>query len=274
MAWPFALSTRLRSAPTNPRRLVVWSRTLELLDRGGGSAPFVDAGFKVDAVNMITGDKTIGHASMASVQSPYPYALMLPQSETERLLEERLRDLGVVVERQVELTTFNSGDDGVTAMLRHADGREESVSADWLIGCDGARQRRAPWSRRDLFGRHAGQRLDAGRRSHARLSLPRHRDLGVLASRWCLRHLPDLSRPISGCRRLATLRRCTSGDTDAGAGPGDHRQRGGRPAWSLTIRSGFRDSGSTTARSQTIARAVFSLPATRHTSTARPEGRA
>ncbi len=120
------------------KALVVWSRTLELLDRGGGSAPFVDAGFKVDAVNMITGDKTIGHASMASVQSPYPYALMLPQSETERLLEERLRDLGVVVERQVEFTTFNSGDDGVTAMLRHADGREESVSADWLIGCDGA----------------------------------------------------------------------------------------------------------------------------------------
>lgn len=120
------------------KALVVWSRTLELLDRGGGSAPFVDAGFKVGAVNIITGDKTIGHASMASVKSPYPYALMLPQSETERLLEERLRDLGVVVERQVELTTFNSGDDGVSAVLRHADGREENVSADWLIGCDGA----------------------------------------------------------------------------------------------------------------------------------------
>ena len=54
------------------KALVVWSRTLELLDRGGGSAPFIDAGFKVDAVNIITGDKTIGHATMASVQSPYP----------------------------------------------------------------------------------------------------------------------------------------------------------------------------------------------------------
>ena len=43
-----------------------------------------------------------------------------------------------MVERQVELTTFNSGDDGVSAVLRHADGREENVSADWLIGCDGA----------------------------------------------------------------------------------------------------------------------------------------
>ncbi len=120
------------------KALVLWSRTLELLDRGGGSAPFVDAGFKVTAVNIIAGDKTVGHVSMESVQSPYPYALMLPQSETERLLEERLRGLGIVVERQVELTSFKSSDDGVDAVLRHADGREENVSADWLVGCDGA----------------------------------------------------------------------------------------------------------------------------------------
>ena len=75
---------------------------------------------------------------MDSVQSPYPYRLMLPQSETERLLEERLRDHGVIVERQVEATTFKSGEDSVEAVLRHADGREDSVSADWLVGCDGA----------------------------------------------------------------------------------------------------------------------------------------
>jgi 2-polyprenyl-6-methoxyphenol hydroxylase-like FAD-dependent oxidoreductase len=120
------------------KALVLWSRTLELLDRGGGSAPFVDAGFKAEAVNFIAGDKAIGRVSMESVQSPYPYGLMLPQSESERLLEERLRDLGISVERQVELTAFTSGDDGVEARLRHADGHEETVSSDWLVGCDGA----------------------------------------------------------------------------------------------------------------------------------------
>jgi 2-polyprenyl-6-methoxyphenol hydroxylase-like FAD-dependent oxidoreductase len=120
------------------KALVLWSRTLELLDRGGGSAPFVDAGFKVEAVNFIAGDKVIGRVSMGSVQSPYRYALMLPQSETERLLEERLRDLGVPIEREVELATFKSSDEGVEAVLRDADGREETVSPDWLIGCDGA----------------------------------------------------------------------------------------------------------------------------------------
>src|SRR5262252_5387320 len=109
------------------KALVLWSRTLELLDRGGGSAPFIDAGFKVQAVNLIAGDKVIGRVAMDSVRSPYPYGLMLPQSETERLLEERLRDLGVIVERQVEATALKSGEDRIEAALRQADGREESV---------------------------------------------------------------------------------------------------------------------------------------------------
>jgi 2-polyprenyl-6-methoxyphenol hydroxylase-like FAD-dependent oxidoreductase len=120
------------------KALVIWSRTLELLDRGGGSAPFVDAGFKAKAVNIIAGDKVIGRVSMESAQSPYPYGLMLPQFETERLLEERLASLGVSVERQVELLSFKSNATGVDALLRHSDGREEAVSADWLLGCDGA----------------------------------------------------------------------------------------------------------------------------------------
>ncbi len=106
-----------------------------MLDRGGGADPFVNTEFKAKAVNFTAGDKLISRVSMESVQSPYPYRLMLPQSETERLLEERLGSLGV--ERQTELTKIQCSLDGFDAVLRHADGREESVSADWLIGCDG-----------------------------------------------------------------------------------------------------------------------------------------
>ena len=122
------------------KALVVWSRTLELLDRGpGGAAPFIEAGFKALAVNIVASDgQLMGRVAMDSVTSPYPYGLMLPQSETERLLEERLRDLGVIVERQVEVLGFQSTQTGVEAILRHADGHEEKLSTDWLLGCDGA----------------------------------------------------------------------------------------------------------------------------------------
>lgn len=120
------------------KALVVWSRTLELLDRGGGSAPFINAGFKAEAANITAGDKIIARISMGTAQTPYPFGLMLPQSETERLLEERLHGLGVEIGRRVELTTFREVADGVDAVLRHPDGREETVSASWMAGCDGA----------------------------------------------------------------------------------------------------------------------------------------
>jgi 2-polyprenyl-6-methoxyphenol hydroxylase-like FAD-dependent oxidoreductase len=120
------------------KALVVWSRTLELLDRGGGAAPFINAGFKTLAVNFIVHDKIVGRINLDSIQTPYSFALMLPQSETERLLDERLNFLCVTVERQVELISFTPGPNGVDAVLRHADGRQESVSTDWLLGCDGA----------------------------------------------------------------------------------------------------------------------------------------
>jgi 2-polyprenyl-6-methoxyphenol hydroxylase-like FAD-dependent oxidoreductase len=122
------------------KALVLWSRTLELLNRGpGGAAPFVDAGFKALAVNFVARDgELMGHVSMESVKSPFPYGLMLPQSDTERLLEERLRGLGIEVERQVEVLGFKASGTGTQSTLRHPDGREETVSSDWLLGCDGA----------------------------------------------------------------------------------------------------------------------------------------
>jgi 2-polyprenyl-6-methoxyphenol hydroxylase-like FAD-dependent oxidoreductase len=121
------------------KALVLWSRTLELLDRAGTCAAFVAAGFPTKAVNFVTTDgKAVGRASMESVDSPYPYGLMLPQSETERLLEERLVRLGVTVERQTEVVGFTASADGVETTLRHADGREELVRAGWLAGADGA----------------------------------------------------------------------------------------------------------------------------------------
>jgi hypothetical protein len=50
----------------------------------------MEAGFKVGTLSFFSGDKLVGRASMESVASPHPYALMIPQADTERVLEERL----------------------------------------------------------------------------------------------------------------------------------------------------------------------------------------
>src|ERR1700761_8863974 len=102
------------------KALVLWSRTLELLDRGGGAAPFIAAGFKADAVNIMSSDgKPIGRAKLDHIHSPYPYALMLPQSETERLLDERLSRQGVSIERRIEVLGFSQSEAGVKMTMRN-----------------------------------------------------------------------------------------------------------------------------------------------------------
>lgn len=120
------------------KALVLWSRTLELIDRMGCGAAFVDARFKMRAANIIAGGRQIAHINLAALETPHPYGLMLPQSDTERLMEQHLNSLGVQVERRVELARFAADDERVEATLRHADGSEEMVEAAWMIGCDGA----------------------------------------------------------------------------------------------------------------------------------------
>jgi 2-polyprenyl-6-methoxyphenol hydroxylase-like FAD-dependent oxidoreductase len=120
------------------KALVLWSRSLELMDRGIGTRQFCENGFNVQAANFISGEKPVGRVDMGMVDSPYPYAMMIPQSETERLLEERLQELGVTVERSVEATAIADEGDGTRTRLKGPDGQEKEVLADWLVGCDGA----------------------------------------------------------------------------------------------------------------------------------------
>ena len=120
------------------KALVLWSRTLELIDRMGCGAAFIKAGFKAHGADIIGGGTRIAHISLDGLETPHPYALMLPQSETERLMERHLNSLGVEVERRVELTRFVADEDAVTAFLGRPDGSEESVDVEWLVGCDGA----------------------------------------------------------------------------------------------------------------------------------------
>ncbi|MEQ1954492.1 FAD-dependent monooxygenase [Mesorhizobium yinganensis] len=120
------------------KALVLWPRTLELLQELAPVDDFIAAGQKVVTANMWSGGASIAHIHLDVVKSPYPYALMVPQSETERVLEERLGSLRLAVERQVELVRFEERGEKVASVLRHADGREETVESDWLVGCDGA----------------------------------------------------------------------------------------------------------------------------------------
>jgi 2-polyprenyl-6-methoxyphenol hydroxylase-like FAD-dependent oxidoreductase len=120
------------------KALVLWSRTLELFDHAGYVEPFLAAGMQAHGAQMSNGRDVIARISLDDIDSPYPYALMIPQSDTERVLEEQLAKRGVKVERTVSLESFTEQGSQVQAVLRKANGESETLTADWLIGCDGA----------------------------------------------------------------------------------------------------------------------------------------
>jgi 2-polyprenyl-6-methoxyphenol hydroxylase-like FAD-dependent oxidoreductase len=71
----------------------------------------------------------------SGLPTEYPYSLMVPQSTTERLLLERLVELGGSVLRPRALTAIAQDPDGVTATLD--DG--EVIRARYAVGADGIR---------------------------------------------------------------------------------------------------------------------------------------
>jgi 2-polyprenyl-6-methoxyphenol hydroxylase-like FAD-dependent oxidoreductase len=138
----------VRIIDQNPQRsphskaLVLHSRSLEVLDDLGCVEPVLRAGREFRALNILAGTRPVGRIEFRKLSwndAPYPMWLTIPQSETERCLEERLNALGVTVERQTALRSLQQRQDGVDADLVRTDGSAETCRAAWLVGCDGAR---------------------------------------------------------------------------------------------------------------------------------------
>lgn len=126
---------------TTSRALAVQTRTLELYQPLGLAAAVIERGVRVVAINFWAGARRVARAIFGDGGiglSPFPYAVIFPQDEHERLLIDRLRDAGVSVERRVELVGVEESGDRVRARLRHADGGGELCEAAYVAGCDGA----------------------------------------------------------------------------------------------------------------------------------------
>jgi 2-polyprenyl-6-methoxyphenol hydroxylase-like FAD-dependent oxidoreductase len=127
---------------TTSRALAVQARTLELYRQLDLADAVVARGHQVPAGNFwVKGVRkaTISLNALGAGITPYPFLLIFPQDEHERLLIARLEALGVAVERRTELVSFVDRTDGVKARLRGSDGSEQNCEAHYLAGCDGAR---------------------------------------------------------------------------------------------------------------------------------------
>ncbi|WP_344121172.1 FAD-dependent monooxygenase [Kocuria aegyptia] len=108
------------------------SRTIEVLDQRGIADRFLAQG---------TTAQVAGFAGVpldiSDFPTRHPYGLALWQNHIERLLADRVRELGVPVRYKHDVTGLAQNSTGVDVEL--SDGRR--LRAQYLVGCDGGRSR-------------------------------------------------------------------------------------------------------------------------------------
>ncbi|KOU44875.1 pentachlorophenol monooxygenase [Streptomyces sp. WM4235] len=133
----FVLLDRQAEGANTSRAAVVHARTLEVLDEldpsGALSAELIGRGIPVTRFRIRDGARVLTAIPFDGLRTAHPYALMVPQYETEAVLLDRLRALGGEVHRPYQVTALTQDDQGVT--LTTATG--ETLRADHVVGADG-----------------------------------------------------------------------------------------------------------------------------------------
>jgi 2-polyprenyl-6-methoxyphenol hydroxylase-like FAD-dependent oxidoreductase len=138
------ISCRLVDAAETPftgsRGKGIQPRTLEIFHDLGIIEPILAAGGLYPKIRIHLGPVSLRAGSLGSAKPPtesvpYPNLWMVPQSRTEEIVRERLRDLGGRVEFGTALVTFHQDQGGVNASLSTG----ETVRVDFLVGSDGGR---------------------------------------------------------------------------------------------------------------------------------------
>lgn len=117
------------------RAAVVNARTLELLEDLDLARRLVKEGVEAPRFTIRDRGRTLIPIDFSGLPTEYPYSLMVPQSTTERLLLERLEELGGSVQRPRSVTAIEQDPDGVTATFEDGD----AVRARYVVGADGIR---------------------------------------------------------------------------------------------------------------------------------------
>jgi len=114
------------------RAFTVHTRTLEQLDARGVADQLIAAGTPLAELQLFGG----AALDLVGLPSRFPYVLVCPQYETERVLEERATHLGADIRYGAGITGLSQHPAGVEVTVRQ-DGLQELVRANYVVGADG-----------------------------------------------------------------------------------------------------------------------------------------
>ena len=128
---------RLAEGNNTSRACVVHARTLEVFDELGLFDAVAERGLIVPLFSVRERDRTLISLNFDTLPTKFPYTIMIPQSDTEAVLMQRLRELGVPVHRGYEVAGVSADATGATVTAKSPDGEEITVHGRYVIGADG-----------------------------------------------------------------------------------------------------------------------------------------
>jgi 2-polyprenyl-6-methoxyphenol hydroxylase-like FAD-dependent oxidoreductase len=124
---------RQAAGANTSRAAVVNARTLEVLEDLDVARRLVKEGIHAPRFSIRDRSRTLIPIDFSKLPTGYPYSLMVPQSTTEKLLLDRLVELGGSVLRPKALTAITQDADGMTATFDDGD----VIRARYAVGADG-----------------------------------------------------------------------------------------------------------------------------------------
>jgi 2-polyprenyl-6-methoxyphenol hydroxylase-like FAD-dependent oxidoreductase len=124
------------------RALGVQARTMEIYAKLGIVDRALELGKRGTGADLWAQGRKIGRVPLSERgqdATPYPYILILGQDDNERIMGENLNKLGVTVQWNTELVGLEQETSAVTAQLKMANWKSQSIRVPWVAGCDGAR---------------------------------------------------------------------------------------------------------------------------------------
>lgn len=138
----FVVVEKNESFTSFSKALGVHARTLEIYEQLDLAKQAVERGTIAGKIRLLDKGEIVGEVDLSNIGeglSPYPYMLVLEQSENERLLYQYLQNHGRSVLWQTELKTLSQDEAGVTAIVRDNTGASQIIAGKYLVGCDGPR---------------------------------------------------------------------------------------------------------------------------------------
>src|ERR1700740_240214 len=132
---------QLPSPPDDTRAAFVQPRTLEYLRRLHVSDPMIDDGLKGRGFAMADREHDLIRVPYDTVDSPYPFLLIIGQWQTQRHLDRQFGELGGSVLRDVRLLSLVPEFPGSAATVVDSDGALRVINARFVAGSDGIHSR-------------------------------------------------------------------------------------------------------------------------------------